>query len=180
LRPATRARLTCQRRVSRHIGIDWPWGGYWPNGQLDERACNAKYWRMHEASSWIAIIDDDSSVLKALARLLRTRALQAKTFASAWEFLAALPNGVPECLILDLQMPEMSGLELHRHLTRTGMKIPTIFITAYDSVEIRQRCEAAGTAAYLLKPLQDIALFAAIERTRRGTANEPATHSPDA
>jgi FixJ family two-component response regulator len=136
---------------------------------------------MHEVSSWIAIVDDDSSVLKALARLLRTRALQTKTFESAREFLAALPNGVPECLILDVQMPEMSGLELHRHLMRGGIKIPTIFITAYDSVEIRQRCEAEGTAAYLLKPLQDRAFFAAIERTRRGSANEPAKkHAPDA
>ena len=78
-------------------------------------------------------------------------------------------------------MPEMSGLELHRHLIRGGFKIPTIFITAYDSLEIRQRCEAAGTAGYLLKPLQDIAFFAAIERTRRGSVNEPAkNHSPDA
>jgi FixJ family two-component response regulator len=134
---------------------------------------------MHEVSPWIAIVDDDPSVLKALARLLRTRALQAKTFASAREFLAALPNGVPECLILDLQMSEMSGLELHRHLIRGGIKIPTIFITAYDSVEIRQHCEAEGTAAYLLKPLQDLTFFAAIEATRRGSVNEPAKQPPD-
>jgi len=136
---------------------------------------------MHEVSPWIAIVDDDPSVLKALARLLRARAMQAKTYNSAREFLAALPNGVPECLILDLQMPEMSGLALHQRLLRGGIKIPTIFITAYDSAEIRQRCEAEGTAAYLLKPLQDIAFFAAIERTRRGSANEPAKkQSPDA
>jgi FixJ family two-component response regulator len=136
---------------------------------------------MPEASPWIAIVDDDPSVLRALARLVRTRALQPKTFASAREFLAALPNGVPQCLILDLQMPDMSGLELHCQLIRGGIKIPTIFITAYDSAEIRQRCEAAGTAAYLLKPLQDTAFFAAVERTTRGSANAPAnTHSPDA
>jgi FixJ family two-component response regulator len=133
---------------------------------------------MRQVLPWIAIVDDDPSVLRALARLLRTRALSAKTFASAREFLTALPNGVPECLILDLQMPEMGGLELHQHLVRGGVKIPTIFITAYDSVETRRRCEAAGAAAYLLKPLQDIAFFAAIEATRR-SANAPAKeHAP--
>src|SRR5262249_38553036 len=111
---------------------------------------------MREVSPWIAIVDDDPSVLRALARLLRTRAMPAKTFASAREFLTALPDAVPQCLILDLQMPEMSGLELHQHLMRSGTKIPTIFITAYDSAETRQRCEAAGAAAYLLKPLLSI------------------------
>ena len=133
---------------------------------------------MREVSPWIAIVDDDPSVLRALARLLRARALPAKAFASVREFLTALANGVPECLILDLQMPEMSGLELHQHLMRGGTKIPTIFITAYDSVEARQRCEAAGAAAYLLKPLQSTAFFAAIEGIRR-SANEPAKkHAP--
>jgi FixJ family two-component response regulator len=125
---------------------------------------------MREVSPWIAIVDDDPSVLKALARLLRTHALDAKTFGSAREFLAALPSGFPQCLILDLQMPQMSGLELHQRLTLSGIKIPTIFITAHDSVEIRQRCESAGTVAFLLKPLQDTAFFAAIERTRCGSS----------
>jgi FixJ family two-component response regulator len=121
---------------------------------------------MADAASWIAVVDDDSSVLKALMRLLRTRAFKAKAFGSAREFLAVLPSGFPECLIVDLQMPEMSGLELHQHLTRGGIEIPTIIITAHDDNEARQRCESAGTAAYLVKPLQDTALFAAINRAR--------------
>jgi FixJ family two-component response regulator len=85
---------------------------------------------MADALPWIAIVDDDPSVLKALARLLRSRAYEAKTFTSARDFLAALPDGLPECLIVDLQMPEMSGLELQRHLTRDDVQIPTIIITA--------------------------------------------------
>ena len=121
---------------------------------------------MAEVGSWIAVVDDDPSVLKALMRLLRTRAYQAKTYESAREFLAALPGGFPECLIVDLQMPEMSGLELHQHLTRRGIDIPTIIITAHDDSEARQRCESAGAAAYLLKPLHDIELFAAIDKAR--------------
>jgi len=128
---------------------------------------------MRQASPSIAIVDDDPSVLKALARLLRTRAWHAKTYGSAREFTAALPDGIPECLILDLQMPGMGGLELHQRLTRAGIKIPTIFITANDCAEIRQRCEAAGTAAFLMKPMQGAAFFAAIERTRGGSANGP-------
>ena len=121
---------------------------------------------MAGASPWIAVIDDDPSVLKALRRLLRTHAFHPKTFASAQEFLAALPDGIPECLIVDLQMPEMSGLELHQHLTKSGFEIPTIIITAHDDSDVRRRCEAAGTAAYLLKPLQDTTLFSAIEKAR--------------
>jgi FixJ family two-component response regulator len=125
---------------------------------------------MGTASPWIAIVDDDPVVLRALARLLRAHAFQTKAYASAQEFLAALPEGMPECLMVDLQMPEMSGLELHQHLQLRGIEIPTIIITAHDDIEVRRRCEVAGTASYLLKPLQDAALFAAIAKAR-GRAN---------
>ena len=117
---------------------------------------------MGEASSWIAIVDDDPSVLKALSRLLRTRTFQAKTYGSAKDFLAALADGLPQCLILDLQMPEMTGLELLQHLTREGIRIPSIVITAHGDAGVRERCESAGAVAFLLKPLQDVSLFAAI------------------
>jgi FixJ family two-component response regulator len=117
---------------------------------------------MPESSRWIAIVDDDPSVLKALARLLRTRALHAKTFGSAQDFLEALPDGLPECLIVDLQMPEMSGLELQQHLARRDVQIPTIVITAHADVGARERCESAGAVAFLSKPLQDASLFSAI------------------
>jgi FixJ family two-component response regulator len=122
---------------------------------------------MGGASPWIAIVDDDRSVLKALTRLLRTRGFQAKNYGSAREFLAALPEGLPECLIVDLQMPEKSGLELHQHLRLKGIDIPTIIITAHDEGGARQRCEAAGTAGYLLKPIEDTALLEAIAEARR-------------
>jgi FixJ family two-component response regulator len=121
---------------------------------------------MSSGAPWIAVVDDDPSVLKALRRLLRTHAFHPKTFASAREFLAALAGGLPECLIVDLQMPEMSGLELHQHLTNEGIAIPTIVITAHDDSDARRRCEAAGTVAYLLKPLEDVSFFAAINKAR--------------
>jgi FixJ family two-component response regulator len=126
---------------------------------------------MAEPSPWIAIVDDDTSVLKALTRLLRARALHARTYESAQEFLAALPAGLPECLILDLQMPEMNGLELLQHLTRQGIRVPTIIISAHGDLGVRQRCASAGAIAFLSKPLQDTSLFAAIEEAGRDAGN---------
>jgi FixJ family two-component response regulator len=118
---------------------------------------------------WIAIVDDDPYVLRALARLLRTRALHPRTFESAGDFLGALSEGLPECLIVDLQMPEMSGLELQHHLAREGIEIPTIVITAHGDVQARERCQCAGAIAFLKKPLQEAPLFAAIQEASKGT-----------
>src|SRR4051812_19535580 len=98
---------------------------------------------MPETSPWIAIVDDDPSVLKALQRTLRVRSMTSKTYGSAHEFLASFPDGLPECVIVDLQMPEMTGLELHHQLTRSGLYIPTIIITAHSDIRVRERSEAA-------------------------------------
>jgi FixJ family two-component response regulator len=126
---------------------------------------------MVETYRWIAVVDDDPSVLKALTRLLRTRAFHVKAYVSAREFLAALPDGLPECLVVDLQMPEMTGLDLHHHLARKGIQIPTIIITAHNDVGVRERCEAAGAIAFLSKPVQDTSLIAAIEDASRISRN---------
>ena len=123
---------------------------------------------MAKTSGWIAIVDDDPSVLKALARLLRTRSFNVRTYQSGQQFLASLADGLPDCLILDLQMPEMTGLELQKDLARKGIRIPTIIITAHDQAGMRERCNAAGAIAYLAKPLQDTSLFAAIDAAREG------------
>lgn len=122
---------------------------------------------MAQPSPWIAIVDDDPSVLKALARLLRTRHLESRTFTTAREFLAVLPDGRPECLIVDLQMPEMDGLELQNHLIFSGIRIPTIVITANTEAAMRERCLSAGAFAFLSKPLQDLRLLDTIDRAQR-------------
>lgn len=114
----------------------------------------------------IAIVDDDPSVLKALARLLSTRSLTARAFQSGREFLASLSEEKPDCLIIDLQMPEMTGLEIQHILARQGIKIPTIIMTAHDEAGMRERCRAAGVIAYLSKPVNDASLFAAISAAR--------------
>jgi FixJ family two-component response regulator len=111
----------------------------------------------------IAIVDDDPSILRALALLLSSRSLEAKTFQSGRQFLASLADALPSCLILDLQMPEMTGLEVQQDLVRRGLKIPTIIVTAHDDAGMRARCQSAGAIAYLSKPVRDDLLFAAID-----------------
>ncbi len=120
---------------------------------------------MAEASTSIAIVDDDPAVLKALSRLLRSHAFRARTYGSGREFLAALPAGIPDCLIVDLQMPEMNGLELQQHLVSNGIEIPTILITAHADIALRNH---SGLVASLRKPLQQQALFEAIDRAVGG------------
>ncbi|MBR0907198.1 response regulator transcription factor [Bradyrhizobium liaoningense] len=125
---------------------------------------------MAQPPRWIALVDDDPSVLRALSRLLRTRGIDSITYESARDFLSSLPDEAtgawPECLVLDLQMPEMNGLELQRHLKRSGIQIPTIVITAHSEDDMRELCMAAGAHAYLLKPLDDLTLIAAINDVR--------------
>jgi FixJ family two-component response regulator len=131
--------------------------------QLDARRDKFNICLMAKNPRSIAIVDDDPSVLKALARLLGTRSFATRTYLSAPQFLAALPEGLPDCLIADLQMPEMTGLELQLNLARRGVQIPTIIITAHDEAGMRERCKSAGAIAYLAKPVSDTSLFAAIE-----------------
>ena len=117
---------------------------------------------MAEAHPRIAIVDDDPAVLKALSRLLRSRSFLARTFGSGREFLEALQTDVPECLIVDLQMPDMNGLELQQHLVSNGINIPAILITAHgDAVS---HPHGGGFVARLRKPLQEDILFDAIDR----------------
>ena len=119
---------------------------------------------MAETSPWIAIVDDDPAVLRALSRLLRSRAFRVKTYGSGQEFLAALPSGLPECLIVDFQMPEMTGLELQQHLTCNGITVPAILITAQGDAAILSQPARDTFVARLRKPLHDEALFSAINR----------------
>jgi FixJ family two-component response regulator len=111
----------------------------------------------------IAIVDDDASVCRALARLIETWSFRARTYGSAREFIEAMEeDGKPDCLVVDLQMPDMTGLDLQDHLRRAGCKIPTIIITAHNEPGFRRWCEAAEVSAYLLKPLNNNELMMAI------------------
>ena len=113
-------------------------------------------------SARIAIVDDDASVRKALGRLLSASSFDIETYGSARDFLASLETGKPDCLVVDLHMPELTGFDLQRQLARTGIQIPTIVITAYNEPGLRERCQSAGAAAFLLKPLDGSTLIGVI------------------
>ena len=110
----------------------------------------------------VAVVDDEESIRKSLRRLLMAADLDALVYASGQEFLDALRERQPDCLVLDLQMPGLTGLEVQRTLMAAGVRFPTIIITAHDEPEARARCMAAGVAAYLCKPLHDEMLLDAI------------------
>jgi FixJ family two-component response regulator len=135
---------------------------------------------MSDRSIRVAIVDDDASVRKALARLLSAYSFEITTYGSAGDFLKSVGTGVPQCLVLDLHMPDATGLDLQRHLQRAGIRIPTIVITAYDEPGVRERCYTEGAAAFLVKPLNDAILIGAINAAtgRAGTAGEVGSQRP--
>lgn len=110
----------------------------------------------------VAVIDDDASVRKALARLLRSNGHEVKAFASGGEFLESVQTTAPDCLVLDVHMPTVSGLDVQTTLLARGMHVPIIFITAYDNKDLRERALEQGAVAYLRKPLTEETLLAAI------------------
>ena len=107
----------------------------------------------------IALVDDEESVRKALVRLLRSAAIDARGFASGEEFLAALEDLRPGCVLLDLHMPGISGFEVLAQLQR---RFPVVVITGQDSPAAEARALGAGAAAYLRKPINDRELLDAI------------------
>ncbi|WP_353643114.1 response regulator [Mesorhizobium sp. WSM2239] len=110
----------------------------------------------------IAVVDDDASIRRALARLLAALDFEAATFATGAEFLDSLSDRVPDCLMLDLHMPSMTGLEVQEALTEAGIELPIIIITGHDEPKaIRQSLEA-GAAVCLSKPLDDELLLETI------------------
>ena len=110
----------------------------------------------------VAVVDDEESIRKSLRRLFMAADLDAVVYASGQEFLDSLRDCQPDCLVLDLQMPGLTGLEVQRALAGAETRFPTIIITAHDEPETRARCLAAGVAAYLCKPLHDEMLLEAI------------------
>lgn len=112
----------------------------------------------------VAIVDDDKSVRKALRRLLRAAQLEAEAFPSGVAFIQSLGRLLPDCVILDLHMPDMNGLDVQRHIVSTGLALPVVIITGHDEPTARLRCLSFGAAAYLCKPLDDQVLLEAVER----------------
>lgn len=111
----------------------------------------------------IAIVDDEDSVRKALARLLRSAGMDVATFASGDSFLAAVGNSPIDCVVLDLHMPQVSGFGVQLQLARLGKRAGVVVITGHDTPESRARAMAGGAATYLLKPIDEKVLLDAID-----------------
>ena len=101
----------------------------------------------------IAVVDDEESVRKAVVRVLRAAGFAAHGFASGDAFLKSWHFDRPDCLVLDLQMPDVSGTEVQRALNTAGANFPIVIITAHDAPSMREECMRLGAVAYLCKPL---------------------------
>jgi FixJ family two-component response regulator len=121
-----------------------------------------------DSGTYVAVVDDDRSVGTALCRLLRTAGIEAKAFESASDFLQSLQERQPDCLVLDVQMPGMNGLELQQRLKDLALGLPVIMITGRDEASIHAICMAMGAKAYLRKPLNDDDLLDAVDRAISG------------
>jgi FixJ family two-component response regulator len=116
-------------------------------------------------ASIISIVDDDASVREGLADLVSSMGYQAETFRRAEHFLKSQWLRNTYCLIADVQMPEMTGLELYSALADLGIKIPTILITAFPNKDDRDRALNAGVSCYLTKPFEKGELIKCIHST---------------
>jgi FixJ family two-component response regulator len=112
--------------------------------------------------STVFVVDDDYSIRRSLRRLLESVTFNVETFSSADDFLSYRRRDVPGCLILDVRMPGVGGLELQRQLADAGLDIPIIFITAYADEDVEALALEAGARAFLTKPLDDAVLLGAV------------------
>ena len=118
----------------------------------------------------VSIVDDDESLRRSVKNLLTSVGFQVETFASAEAFLQSDHRADTRCVVLDLRMPGMSGLDLLMHLAATGSPIPVVILTAHSDDEARRRMLQAGAVAFLGKPFHGEALLGAV---RRALAENP-------
>ena len=119
---------------------------------------------MAEAKAIVFVVDDDLSVREALGSLIRSAGLKVETFASAQEFLARRRADMPSCLVLDVRLPGLSGLELQKRMAEVNIEIPIIFITGHGDVPTTVQAMKAGAVEFLTKPFRDEDLLEAIQQ----------------
>jgi FixJ family two-component response regulator len=133
---------------------------------------------MDDPRPTIFVVDDDPSVREAISNLLEAVGMQTRVFGSTEEFLRAIRPDVPSCLVLDMKLPGMSGLQLQESLEKAGIRIPIVFITAFADVRMTSKAMKAGAIEFLVKPFQKQELLTAIQeglerdRTWRGEQAE--------
>lgn len=119
---------------------------------------------MNNRNIYIAVVDDDESICRSLSRLLRAAHFQPITYLSAEAFLADKNHPRFDCLVLDIQLGGMSGLELRKRLSAVNERTPVVFITAHDEPEVREQAEASGCAGFFRKTASGTDVLAAIRR----------------
>ena len=117
---------------------------------------------MHQPDAIVAIVDDDPSIREGVGSLLRSAGWKVETFASAEEFLARRSSVEPSCVVLDLQLPELSGLDLQTRMAQINVEIPIVFITGHGSIPASVQAIKAGAIEFLTKPFDEQQLFRAI------------------
>ena len=118
---------------------------------------------MPQPEAVIAIVDDDASVREGLSSLIRSAGLQVEAFESAQEFLARPCADAPSCLVLDLQMPGLSGLDLQKRMAQVGLEIPIVFLTGHGNIPASVQAMKAGAVEFLTKPFDEQDLLQAIQ-----------------
>jgi FixJ family two-component response regulator len=121
----------------------------------------------------VFVIDDDESICRSLRRLIHSVGFQVRTFISGNDFLNQGCQNMPGCIVLDVRMPEIGGLELQNRLNDSGCKMPIIFMSAYQDTETREKAFHAGAIAFLQKPFEDQLLIEAIRSALNRCAEEP-------
>jgi len=120
----------------------------------------------------VFVIDDDASMREAIGRLLRAIGLTVRTFGSAREFLSTRLPDIPACVVLDVRLPDLSGLDLQREMVERGIHVPVIFITGHGDIQMSVQAMKAGAVEFLTKPFRDQELIDAvrsgIHRDREG------------
>jgi FixJ family two-component response regulator len=116
----------------------------------------------------ISVVDDDESLRRSVGNFLRSVGFRVETFASAEDFLSSARRESTGCLVLDVRMTGMSGLDLLRHLAAGNVRVPAVVLTAHGDEEMRRRCLGAGAVAFLDKPFHAEALLDAVQRAMGG------------
>ena len=119
---------------------------------------------MTETDAMVFVVDDDAPMRQSLKNLIRSVGLRVELFASAQEFLRSKRPDLPSCLVLDVRLPGLSGLDLQRRTTDAGMEIPIIFITGHGDIPMSVRAMKAGAVEFLTKPFRDQDLLDAIQQ----------------
>jgi len=126
----------------------------------------------------VFVVDDDASMRRAVSNLIRSVGFRAEAFATAQEFLAVNQPDAPSCLILDVRLPQVSGLDIQTELIKTQKQLPIIFITGYGDIPMSVKAMKAGAVEFLTKPFRDQdlldAVTVALERSRLNRTNEKA------